>query len=146
MLTVKDLLNQKPSVIVTISPDKTLHEASKLLAEHNIGAVMVVDKNGAPQGILSERDIVRRLAKHGQDCLAMRVEEAMTKDLIIALPEDEVAKLSNVMTNNRIRHLPIMDGEQLVGIISIGDVVKAQIQHLEVETRTLRQYITGGYA
>jgi CBS domain-containing protein len=143
-MKVKELLANKPPGVITISPDHTLHAASQLLAEHNIGALVVVDSDGNPVGILSERDIVRRLAAQGESAVAETVADVMTRDIIIALPDDDVGEMSAVMTDRRIRHLPVMDGEQLAGIISIGDVVKAQRDHFKGEARWLQQYIDGG--
>jgi CBS domain-containing protein len=147
-MRVKEILSQKSPGVLTVSPEQTIQQACEMLAKYNIGALLVVDSNDTPVGILSERDIVRVLARSGSESVNHRVEDVMTKreKLIIALPEDEVEQLSHVMTAQRIRHLPIMDGDQLVGVISIGDVVKAQLTHLEAEARNLMQYITGGYA
>jgi CBS domain-containing protein len=145
-MLVKEILARKPAGVTTIAPDQTLQEASDSLAKHNIGALIVVDLRGQPVGILSERDVVRAMAKHGAECMNLKVADAMTKKemLIIAVPDDNIDYLSQTMTHKRIRHLPIMENQELVGIISIGDVVKAQIEHLEVEARTLMAYITGG--
>ncbi len=145
-MKVKDILKKKPTTVITISPEESLHAASILLAEHKIGAVIVVDGSGTPVGILSERDIVREVAERGADAITPKISQVMTTDIVIALPEDDVSYLSNTMTSKRIRHLPVMQDKQLIGIISIGDVVKAHMAHLEVEAHTLRQYITGGYS
>lgn len=144
-MKVKRILTGKSSEVITVKPENTVHEASQLLAQYNIGAVIVVDKDGAPTGILSERDIVRSLAAQGADCVAVRVEEIMTSDLIIAVPEDDLSYAMNIMTEKRIRHLPVMDEQALIGIISIGDVVKSQRDHFAGEARTLQHYIDGGY-
>ena len=144
-MKVKEILGTKPAAVITISADKTLLDASKLLTKHNIGALIVVDKANAPAGILSERDIVRKIAGQDANALNMLIEEAMTRDIIIGFPDDELSDVSNTMTNKRIRHLPIMDNQALVGMISIGDIVKSQLDHAEHEAHTLRQYITGGY-
>jgi CBS domain-containing protein len=142
-MTVKSLLAKKSGDVITVGPDHTLHEASQLLARHNIGAVIVVDGDGKPVGILSERDIVRKLAEDGSNCLTLSIGEVMTKDLIIAVLEDELGYLSNIMTDKRIRHLPVMHGDDLVGIVSIGDVVKAQRDQFKGEARMYEQYIHG---
>lgn len=143
-MKVKDVLSKKSSTVVTITADQTLLEASHLLAEYNIGAVMVVDEDGASLGILSERDIVRKMAMLKADVVDLKVAEAMTEDVITALPDDDLSHVSSVMTEKRIRHLPIMDGRKLIGIVSIGDVVKAQLDHVENEAHMLRQYIVQG--
>lgn len=145
MKTVKDILAGKPAGVITITPDQTLQAASQVLAQHNIGALVVVEDD-QPAGILSERDIVRHLANQGEAALQLPVADAMTEEIIIALPTDDLDYASSTMTQKRIRHLPIMDDGQLVGIISIGDVVKAQLNFYQGEARTLLQYITGGHA
>ena len=145
-MKVQEILAHKSAGVITIAPEQTLQHASNILAKHNIGALVVVDTKGQPIGILSERDVVRALSQHGAASISLQVADAMTKGehLIIALPEDDISYLSQTMTAKRIRHLPIMANQELVGIISIGDVVKAQIDHLEVEARTLMSYILGG--
>lgn len=145
-MKVRDLLAKKPSGVITISPDETLRAASEVLAEHNIGALVVVDAAGLPVGILSERDIVRAVATGGETALRLSVSAVMTRDLIIAVPEDDAAYLIRTMTDRRIRHLPIMHDQRLAGMVSIGDVVKAQRDFFEDEARTLERYITGAKA
>jgi CBS domain-containing protein len=143
---VQEILKKKSPQVHTIRPDQTLYEASKILADKNVGALVVVDDHNAPVGIVSERDIVHQLAKSNTKAGSKTVGEVMTKDVVIALPDDDVAYLSNTMTNQRIRHLPVMQDGKLAGIVSIGDVVKAQLDDYEGEVRTLQQYITGSYA
>jgi CBS domain-containing protein len=145
-LNVQDILSKKSPTVITISPSQTLSDASQLLVEHNIGAVVVVDEAQNPIGILSERDIIRWIAQQGANALTQKVKAAMTTDLIVAVPDDDLAYLSNVMTDKRIRHLPIMQGNSLIGIVSIGDIVKAQLDYFAAEARHLELYIAGGYA
>ncbi len=145
-MKVQDILQKKSSQIFTIHPLQTLYEASQILADNNIGALVVENEEHTLIGILSERDIVRQMAQIGKAAGSITVGEVMTKEVLIALPDDDVSYLSNTMTNNRIRHLPVMDDGKLVGIVSIGDVVKAQLDFYEVEAHFLQQYITGGYA
>jgi CBS domain-containing protein len=145
-MQVKDILTKKSPRVITITPDQSLHEASRLLAEHNIGALVVVNQAQTPVGIVSERDIVRAFATTGNQMLTQTVSDVMTKDLIVAVPEDELDHVSNVMTHKRIRHLPVISNDELIGIISIGDVVKAQLDYFEGEALNLRHYITGSYA
>lgn len=144
-MKVKEILKKKSSDVITAKPHHTLQEASKLLANYKIGVLVVVDDANKPVGIISERDIVRAVADGNDKALSRKVSDFMTKDLIIALMDDDLGYLSNTMTNKRIRHLPIMDGDTLSGIVSIGDVVKAQLEDVETEAHTLRQYINGGY-
>lgn len=144
MKKIKSLLASKSAGVVTITPEETLHAAAKFLAERNIGALVVMEADEVV-GILSERDIVRQLARHGQEALSLRVGDVMTKDIIIALPNDDLAYASNTMTEKRVRHLPVIENGELIGIVSIGDVVKAQLEFYEGEARTLLMYIQGGY-
>ena len=145
-MKVQAILKAKSPDVITATPDQSLHEASQTLAQHNIGVLVVVNQSDFPVGIVSERDIVRELAESRESCLVKTIADIMTEEVIIALPDDDLNHVSNVMTNNRIRHLPIVKGNQLVGIISIGDVVKAQLKHFEGEAMTLMNYITGGHA
>lgn len=145
-MKVKDILAKKPPGVITISPDQSLLAAGKLLAEHNIGVLIAVDSNALPVGILSERDIIRSLARNGAAALENAVSSAMTKAIITATPDDNLASLSSTMTEQRFRHVPIVEGDALVGIVSIGDIVKAQLSYFEGEARALQTYITGGRA
>lgn len=144
-MKLRDILHQKNNELVTIRQDQTLHQASRLLHERHIGVLLVFDADDKPVGILSERDIVRVLAERGADSPAVTVGEAMTPDLIVGVPDDELTYAMNVMTQQRIRHLPVLEGESLVGLVSIGDIVKAQISQAETEIHYLQSYITGGY-
>ena len=144
-MKVQDILQKKSNHVFTLQPHQTLAEASQILTTNNIGALLVLNEKNHLVGILSERDIVRQVAAHGKEMGAMTVGEVMTKDVLIAVPDDDVTYLSNTMTNNRIRHLPVLQDGEVVGIVSIGDVVKAQLDLYEGEAHYLQQYITGGY-
>ena len=144
IVKVQEVLGKKSATVITVTPDQSLLEASQLLAQHKIGVVVVVDSEGAPVGILSERDIVRELAEVQSEVVNRSIRDAMTEDIVIGFPEDDLAYVSSTMTDRRIRHLPIMEDEKLVGIISIGDVVKAQLDNVQYEAHMLRQYITNG--
>lgn len=143
-MKIKEILGKKSVTIITIQPNQSLLEASQLLVEHNIGAVVVVDNNDTPIGILSERDIIRQFAALNADTANRTVGDTMTKDVIIAFPNDDLSYVSSTMTDKHIRHLPVMDEQKLVGMISIGDVVKAQLDHFANEAHMLHQYIMGG--
>lgn len=145
-MKVRSILSGKEAGVITISPDDTLHTASTRLTEHNIGAVVAVDAEGRPAGILSERDIVRQIAAHGATALTHSVRNVMTTQLFVAVPDDELGYLSSTMTAKRIRHLPVVQDGKLVGMVSIGDLVKAQRDHFEGEARAYERYITGGLA
>ncbi len=142
-MNVRAILGHKKRGLVTVDQDLSLREASRLLNEHRIGVLLVLDQAQKPVGILSERDIVRHFAAEGGDCETRPVREAMTSELIIGVPDDDLRYVMTVMTQQRIRHLPILDGDELAGLVSIGDVVKAQIDETETEIRYLRSYITG---
>ncbi len=145
-MKVQDILKKKSREVFTIHPDQSLYDASKTLASKNVGALVVIDERGTPVGMISERDIIRQLANRMEAVGALTVGEVMTKKVVIALPDDDLAYLGNTMTNQRIRHLPVMQDGQLAGLVSIGDVVKAQLEYFEGEARMLQQYIGGGYA
>jgi CBS domain-containing protein len=119
-------------------------EVSCLLASKRIGATVIVDQNGLVEGIISERDIVRGLANYGAKVLDMPVEDLMTRNVITRGAESQIDELRWEMTNSRIRHLPILDKGKLVGLISIGDVVKNRVEELQAEGDMLRDYIATG--
>jgi len=140
---VADILRQKSQGIVTIEPDVSLQEAIRKLVDHNIGSLLVVDEHGGVLGIITERDILRQCALGVGKIAERLVKDAMTRDVIIGVPEDSLDYVMGIMTTNRIRHLPIMDGSDLRGMISIGDVVHAHLRDAEFENRMLRDYIHG---
>ena len=147
---VSELLKEKGSEIFTIDAGKTLKDATKIFLEKNIGALVVLDDKGEIKGIISERDIIRKLAKTNNAIKDMAVESVMTPqdEIIICHPEDNIQYLMKVMTNNRIRHILIISiGDELKneGIISIGDVVRALLTNLNFENKMLRNYIKGSY-
>ena len=141
-MRIREVLDQKGSEVVTVEPDCTVHEAMKVLVEHNIGAV-VVTRDRAIVGILTERDVLRLGATGPEFLSSTRVADAMTSELVVGVAEDLVDYAAGIMTANRIRHLPIVEGERLAGVVSIGDIVNAMKQEKEVENRYLRDYIQG---
>lgn len=142
-MTVAAILDHKGREIVSTKPDDTLAAISQLLTQHRIGAVLVRDAAGTVLGILSERDIVRALAAHGSRALTLTGSAVMTRDIVYGCPTDTVDKVLATMTNRRIRHLPVMHEGRLVGLISIGDVVKRRIQDVEEEADQLRAFVAG---
>ena len=136
-MNISSLLASKGSNVITIQPEQTVRHAVGLLIEHNIGALVVVDGNRQPVGILSERDIVRAAAR-SERLFSEHVAAVMTKDVVLGLPQDDLASVGHTMTERRIRHLPVMEGGKLVGIVSIGDVVKAQRDQYLGEVETLQ--------
>jgi CBS domain-containing protein len=140
-MIVKSILSAKGSQVVTIEPTATLGEASKLLAQHRIGAVVVTGAGGRIVGIVSERDIVRALAQHGAAALALPLNDVMTRKVVTCSGNETIADLMEQMTGGKFRHLPVVEDDRLVGIISIGDVVKMRLQEMEHEQNALRDYI-----
>ncbi len=134
------ILATKTGDVITVHPEQQIREAVRLLSEHNIGALVVVGAAGKPVGIISERDIVRRAADN-EEVLSEQVRDIMTRRVIIGLPQDDLYSVINTMTEKRFRHLPIMDEGRLIGIISIGDVLKAQRDAYQGEIDTLETQI-----
>jgi CBS domain-containing protein len=143
---IQSILNTKGPFVASIGPDATVFEASRQLTEHRVGALVVSRDGAAIDGILSERDVARSIALHGERAIAMAVGELMTAEVVTCSPHDTVDQLMSTMTERRVRHLPVIDDTSgaLVGIISIGDVVKHRVGELERETQTLHEYIELG--
>lgn len=140
-MTVKAILDAKGRDVVSIASERTLREAAELLAERRIGAVVVLDGSGRIGGILSERDIVRAVARDGASALDMAVSVAMTAKVRTCRESHTVNEVMQIMTQGRFRHLPVEEGGSLVGIVSIGDVVKRRIEDVEREAEQIREYI-----
>lgn len=140
-MQVQKILNTKGVVVVTTTPEASVAEAVRLLKEHRIGAVVVLGSGGAVAGILSERDIVRGLPEHGASVLDMTVGELMTRTVMTCTPHSHVEDMMRDMTAGRFRHIPVVDGGRLTGIVSIGDLVKHRLEQLEAETQQLQTYI-----
>jgi CBS domain-containing protein len=142
-MTLKAILKGKPANVFSVTPGTLISQVVDVLAEKRIGAVLVVDDSGRLQGILSERDIVRNLASQAAGTLALTAANLMTKMPTTATPETTVVKAMELMTDGRFRHLPIIDNGALVGLVSIGDVVKARLMQQEHEVDSLRAYVAG---
>jgi CBS domain-containing protein len=138
------ILKFKGGSILSVRPATRIADVIKLLAEKRIGAVLVTDADGKLEGILSERDIVRTLAEKAAATFEMTAEEMMTRSPKVTTPDATVAEAMELMTDGRFRHLPVMEGGKLVGLVSIGDVVKARISQQEMEVDSLRTYVSGG--
>lgn len=143
-MRVNDLLRSKGNMVATISPDATVAEAVDALRQHSVGALVVSTDGTTIVGIISERDVVRRLAIDGAAVMAQSVRSIMTIDVATCDRHASLDELMAQMTERRIRHLPVESGGQLDGIISIGDVVKARLAELEAEARHLSDYISTG--
>lgn len=143
-MRIADVLRSKGSTVATVAPGTTVGELLARLAEHNVGALVVVAEGGTVAGIVSERDVVRRLHEHGPVILEHPVADIMTSPVATCTPEDSVDQLSEVMTRRRIRHVPVLVDGKLGGIVSIGDVVKSRMDELELNREQLEAYISGG--
>ena len=143
MITVKDILQTKGHDVLSITPDATVYEALKVMADKNIGALMVLDGESVA-GIMSERDYARKVVLQGKSSREMQVREIMTTSVYHVRPEQNLQDCMAQMTDKRVRHLPVLEDDRLVGIISIGDVVKTIIADQEFTIKLLENYITGG--
>jgi CBS domain-containing protein len=137
-MKISDILSHKGPGIVAILPSETLAAAAKKLAEHRIGGLVVRDRFGRLAGMLSERDIVSAMAQHGAAALGLTVNDAMTPDVVTCRPSDTVREIMALITVRRIRHIPVCEGERLLGIVSIGDVLKSRLDEKELELNMLR--------
>jgi len=143
-MQVRNILRHKGRDVVTTESDATLSEAACLLAHRRIGAVVVMDREGAVAGILSERDIVRAIATHSVAALGQSVGRHMTRAVSTCSESDTVDELMETMTHGRFRHMPVVEDDRLCGIVSIGDVVKTCIAETTREAQSLREYIAAG--
>ena len=138
---IKDILKEKPKDIFFISPEKTVYEALEIMAEKDIGALLVLDENKKVVGIFSERDYARKCILAGRHSEDTKVSELMTTKVYFVTPEEKVEDVMVLMTEKKIRHLPVMEGEKLVGIVSIGDIVKSIIEEQNFLIQNLERYI-----
>jgi CBS domain-containing protein len=146
-MTLQEILRVKGGAVHSITPSSTLGQVVQTLVQHNCGSLLVCTTESGKKprlvGIITERDILRACAERHASLDELRVSDYMTTDLITGVPADSVEHTMGVMTDQRIRHLPVLDGEELVGIISIGDLVKAQLHQAAVENHYLKSYIYG---
>jgi CBS domain-containing protein len=140
---IADVLKNKGASVQTVAPDMTVSDLLAGLVNRNIGAMVVVGPGG-PLGIVSERDVVRKLHELGVELLGRPVSDIMTVQVITCTPADSVDSLSALMTTNRVRHVPVMEDGRLAGIVSIGDVVKTRMEELQTQQEQLEAYITQG--
>jgi CBS domain-containing protein len=141
-MKVRDVLQAKGSQVYSIGSDQTVLDAVAVLMQHRIGALLVRDAAGAVAGIISERDVLRECLHRSADLGRILVRDAMTRELVVCVPDDDVDYAMGIVTKNRVRHLPVMDGDGVAGMISIGDLVKANLDEVEYENRYLKEYIT----
>jgi CBS domain-containing protein len=140
-MTVKSILSKKGGDVISIEPTATLETAVRKLAEHRIGALLVLGPDRRVIGILSERDIVRVLAEQGADVLKQPLAQVMTRKVVTCSQTETVGTIMERMTTGKFRHVPVVEQDQVVGIISVGDVVKHRLHEMEQETAALRDYI-----
>ena len=140
-MSVERILSEKGDAVVTIEPDRTLADVARLLSEKRIGAVVVSDERRTVLGIISERDIVRALAKENAEVLQRPVSQYMVAKPMTCTRAASVNELMEMMTNRRFRHVPVVEDERLVGMVSIGDIVKHRLEEIESEHKALRDYI-----
>ena len=140
-MNVKTILAAKGGDVISIEPTADLAAAAKLLSKHRIGAVVICGAGGRLAGILSERDIVRAMAENGASALGLPVGQVMTRNVITCGESDPIADLMERMTAGKFRHMPVVKADQLIGVISIGDVVKMRLQEIEGDAAAMRDYI-----
>jgi len=143
-MNVASILKSKGRAVSTVRPTSTLLDVTKKLGPKKIGAVIVVGENGHVAGIISERDIIRAISEYGAPALDMMVSEVMTRSVVSCQETSEIDELMEMMTKGRFRHLPVVEDEALVGIISIGDVVKHHVAEVEMEVSAMRNYLATG--
>lgn len=141
-MTIQSILNGKGTDVFAVGPGEDATSVARALSQHRIGAALVRDQEGEVLGIVSERDIVRAVAREGAGALAHTARDLMTTDLITVAGTTRIAEALSLMTSHRCRHLPVMEEGRLVGMVSIGDLVKARIAEAEQEAENLRAFVT----
>jgi CBS domain-containing protein len=137
---IADILKVKGNRVITVSPDSRVHNLAQRLRMERIGALVVSASGTTVDGIISERDIVLAMAEHGAEALVRTAADLMTKAVLTCSPADTIAQVAKIMTNRRVRHMPVLDGGRLVGIISVGDILKNRLDELEMEANIMRDY------
>jgi CBS domain-containing protein len=140
-MRVRNLLSEKPRDVITATPATTVDEAMEMLIRHNIGCLPVVDETGKLVGIVSDKDIFKKVHETKGNYHSLTVNDIMTAELVIGLLDDELTEVAGIMDEKWIRHVPILDGEQIVGIISQRDIISTQAKHMEFENRYLNLYM-----
>jgi len=147
-MKIEDILKTKGTKVFTVNQDKTVYEAMKTFAANKVGSLLALDEQGGIIGILGARDVLMETLKECEKLKETKVKEIMTQKIITGAPEDDLKYAQTIMTGNRIRHFPVVENKELVGIISIGDILKiqlAQFEEFEVENRYLKDYVLGKY-
>lgn len=143
-MTVASILKQKSDRLISVKEADSLADVARVLTQENIGAVPVLDSGGDMVGIVSERDLVRQIAREGAGVLGQTVGSVMTRNVVCCAPDDSVAATMAMMTARRFRHLPVRSQGRIIGMISIGDLVKRRVEDAEREAEELREYIVRG--
>jgi CBS domain-containing protein len=141
---VSDILAQKGGLVFSVTPGTSVAQLSQQLSTRRIGSMLVLDGEGVVAGIVSERDLVRALASHGAKAMELEARQVMTRDVVTCDPDDSIDEVMQTMTNGRFRHLPVVRHGELLGLVSIGDVVKARLEEAKHETEALKAYIVAG--
>ena len=144
-MKISDLLKTKSRSVVAIGPDETALAAVRKLVENNIGALPVCDARGSIMGIISERDLLKECSQRCNAFGKIKVKDVMTKDVAIGIPEDDLDYVMSIMTQKGIRHLPVMVGQKLEGMVSMRDIVEVQLEESKAQVRYMGDYISGGY-
>ena len=142
-MNVAQILKDKGHSVVVDRPDTSIGDVVRHLAAKSIGAIVIVDDDDGVAGIVSERDVMRAIAGHGGSCLERPVGDIMTRDVVSCRAQDSVNDIMGMMTAGRFRHVPVVDDGRLIGLVSIGDVVKNHIAEIELEASALRSYVSG---
>ena len=144
-MRVAEILKSKDPVILSVRPTETIQQLAQRLRMERVGAMIVSSDGVKIQGIISERDVAHGLAEHGSSVLELQVEQLMTRSVVTCKPDDSISHIAKVMTERRIRHLPVEEGGRLVGIVSVGDVVKQRMDELQLEANVLRDYAVAAH-
>ena len=141
---VSDILAQKGGLVFSVTPGTSVAQLSQQLSTRRIGSMLVLDGEGSVAGIVSERDLVRALASHGAKAMELEARQVMTREVVTCDPDDSIDQVMQTMTSGRFRHLPVVRRGELLGLVSIGDVVKARLEEAKHETEALKAYIVAG--
>jgi CBS domain-containing protein len=141
---VSDILSQKGGLVHSVTPDTSVAQLSQQLSTRRIGSVLVLDGESTVLGIVSERDLVRAMASHGAKAMELEARHVMTREVVTCDPDDSIDHVMETMTRGRFRHLPVVRHGELLGLVSIGDVVKARLEEIKHETEALKAYIVAG--
>lgn len=144
-MKLKDILRTKGPEVVSVGVTALVIDAVRAMVDARVGSALVLDADGRVAGIVTERDVLKATARHAADVCALRVDAVMTRDVLVAVPDDTVDYVLSLMTERRMRHVPVIENGKVVGLVSIGDAVRAKGQLAEVEARHLQDYITGKY-